>query len=869
MHIKKEEYLYPMTIKIEKRICEKVYFLSFPKKIKEMLIRLEQSSNIKFNPQYNLPTNSLKKMMVSHMPGVTDMKMISAKSDDSKWLISFNEININLVVRILRVWIEAFYIDESELDKKRNNNDDVKRLAKELSKEIVIEAFEPTFSEEIVLFENGKAVDSIAYTVLPMKIVHVLTGRKISFMDEEVELFYSNRNEVITNPLIYKDKKDLDYRSYVINFSVQTLPPYNEAYLNVDISIRRWISRNESNKVPYLPIEKNCYIKVGTHKLQSIAASYSASVGTVVWKNGDYKCYNACYSQYGIPDFEEVIISPEAYMSGDIMDIYIPFQYGIDGIQHNTDNGKTFKDSEILFQVIRENIDNLNTADTSKALKISESNKPTSYFDDKFLLKNNSKFASALSNALLQQRLTIEIWYSSGQEDVREALLKILNNHMRDTNTIIQVYKLEDLDKPLQVENKKAKVNLNGFELRVQEVQRRLQASEGPILSFIILENKDSFRTEGIVEELLDPKKALRVGFAKMGRITQFITPRGYRETEQRNKIEIEKYNKRVQAFEKGELDKKPRALGKNYYINTNVQHAILDGYRQLGVLCDVSKNKDLMGKKVTGIYVCNYKNTIYGKSIQSFPILITCDFEKGCISAFCDLIEQVDIPYWKFLLGMSNLTSKVEMGTSRSIKSSATVLTRRISRLIAKGEEHILVITADGTSRKLIKGIANTEIAEAVDVEKEQVTKLYINDELNGTIDLSKVDNLSIVRLRVNDEVPDYYPTKSEKNSKNYKSMSGVFQFKQVYYSLDAKSSSEKDTLKGDHSKVDKDQRYSHRNLVEIYPLFTSDKSEETIISVMKAVHDLREAALQYESGKTILPLPLHLAKKVEEYII
>lgn len=865
----KKEYLYPMTIKISSKICEKVYFLSLPKKVKEMLIKLEEISNIKFNPQYhNLPTNSLKKMFISHLPGITDMKMISSSSDDNKWLISFNEININLVVRILCVWIEAFYIDETELDRKRNNNDRVKQLAQDLCKTITVDVFEPVFFEDVVLFENGKAVDPMAYTLLPMKIVHSLTGKKLNFMDEDVELFYSNYNEVVTNPLTYTDKKGLDYYSYVVNFSVQTLPPRNEAYLNIDISIRRWISRNEEKK-SYLPVAKNCYIKVGDYKLQSVVADYCSNAGEVTWKNGDYKCYNACYPQNNLPKFKDVYLNPETYISGKIKDIYIPFQYGFDGIKHNTDNGKPFKDLELLFELIKDNIECLNMMEKSKALKISGSNNPTVFFDERFLVKNRQMFEQALKNALFQHKLDIEIWYAEGQEDVRDALLKILKNHKGNLDIDIEVYKLEGLNRPLQVENKKAKVNLKGFELRVKEIQQRLQDAKGPTLSFVILEDKDSFREKDISVELLDPKKALRVGFARRGRITQFITPKRYREIEQTNRNEIEKYRTRIQAYENGERAKKPKALNKNYYVNTVIQHTILDGYRQLGILCDVSKNKDLAGKRVTGIHICNYKNTIYGTSIQPFPVLITCDFSKGCITAFCDLIDQVDIPYWKFVLGMSNLTSMTPIGANKSIKSSSTVLTRRISRIIAASEEHIVIMVADGTSRRLIKGIANTEISKAVNDKTHQVTKLYINDEINGTLNLVDADNISIVRLRVNNEVPDYYPSRSEKNINNYKSMTGVFQFEQVYYSLDDKASNEKDTMNGEHSKTDKDQRYSHRNLVEMYPLFISDINDEKINSVMKAIHDLREVAIQYETGKTILPLPLHLAKKAEEYII
>ncbi|MGL4361894.1 MAG: pPIWI_RE module domain-containing protein [Cellulosilyticaceae bacterium] len=865
----KEEYLYPVTIKIDQTISEKIYFLSLPSTLKLELIKLEQLSNIKFNPQFHsLPTNSLKKMFITHLKGITDIKKVTKTSDDTKWLTSFTPIDINKVIRILDVWIEVFYIDESELEKKRHNSYETKELAKQLCSQLCTSLFNIT-EENVRLFNNGQSVDSMAYTILPLKIVDSLAGKKINFMNQEVEVLYSANNELVTNPIAFTDKKGVDYHSYVMQFSIQTIPPLNEAYLNIKFSIRRWISRNDEEKIPYLPTIKATYVKVGPYKLQRLDARYSSNFKEVTWKNADYKSFVSCYGEDLLPSFNSVIINPQNYISNDQMAIYIPFEYGITGIKHNTDAGLPFNDIKCLFKLIKEQLTFISDNKTSKAVKVVGSNKPTPFFDEKFLLKNAPAFHCAVGGALNEENVSIEIWYSSGEEQVRDALLQKLQNHFDGTGYSIASYNLEDLGSPLIVDNDKVKINLKGFEKRVAEIQNKISVTKGPTLCFIVLENKDAFCTNKGKEDLYDPKNALRIGFAKCGRLTQFITPKNYYEIDGKNNQKILSYKKALSEFEEGEREKKPKALGKNYYVNTVIQHTILDGYRQLGIVCNLSKNKSIMEQKVTGIYICNYKNTIYGKTIQPFPIFITCDFVKGYISGYCDLIENVDIPYWKLSLGLVNQLY-TSPDKTRNLKSSNTVISRRLLRIMSLQGPHLVVVVADGTSRRLIKGISNTEIEKAFDPNRGQISNFLVNEELNGQIQLdNNVKNLSLVRLRVNDEVPEYYPTTSDTNISKYKSMAGIFKYNDVYYSLDDKSSKEKDTLDKEHSKIDKEQYYSHRNLVEMYPLFMSDRSEVNEIKIIKCIHDLRIASIQHTSGKTTLPLPLHLAKKLEEYII
>ena len=72
---------------------------------------------------------------------------------------------------------------------------------------------------------------------------------------------------------------------------------------------------------------------------------------------------------------------------------------------------------------------------------------------------------------------------------------------------------------------------------------------------------------------------------------------------------------------------------------------------------------------------------------------------------------------------------------------------------------------------------------------------------------------------------------------------------------------------LKQTNTKLTDDGAFTHRNIIEIYPMYISGREKE--LDCVKDIHNLRNASIQYEAGKTILPMPLHLAKLLEEYFI
>ena len=322
--IKDEKVIYPMMIELNSTIKSNVYYLKLPVEIKDKWIELERAVINK--GIYNLPTISLSNILINSLKGVVSMSTVSEYSDDSKWLICFKEIDMEILISYFKIWIDEFYIKGSiAKEKKRKNGEDkrVNKLANELKELISIDNFENLRKEELILFKDGVSIDKDSFSILPVVIIDSLIGKTIKIHGKEAKLLYSSKNEMITDTNIFCNKED--YYSFVIKLSVQTLPPFNKAYLNVDLSVRRWICRNEDKEGKnYLGNDKNCYFRTSDNIMQCIKTQYNYEEKCNIWDTIDERCFNECKLSGKLPRFIDVLKEPLKYNNGNINDILIP-----------------------------------------------------------------------------------------------------------------------------------------------------------------------------------------------------------------------------------------------------------------------------------------------------------------------------------------------------------------------------------------------------------------------------------------------------------------------------------------------------------------------------------------------------------------
>lgn len=887
----KEKVIHPMTIELNKTIKHNVYYLKLPNEIKEKWIELERSTINK--PIYNLPTISLQNILVNSLKGVVGLNKVSENSDDSKWLICFEEIDMEILVSYFKIWIDEFYVKGSigKQDKKRKNgeNERVNRLANELKDLISIGNFEELKKEEVILFKDGKAIDKDSFSILPLIIIDSLKGKFINIHGKDAKLLYSSKNEMITDTNIFCNKED--YYSFVIKLTVQTLPPFNNAYLNVDLSIRRWICRNDDIEGKnYIDNNKNCYFRTSDDIMQCIKTQYSSEEKCNIWDSIDERCFNECKIWGKLPHFIDVLKSPSKYNNGSVNDILIPYQEGLSKIKTSVKNGVSFNDRDDVMRFIKKYLSvtydiNSNVTATQIKKKIKKSKcdfietKSIEDVDEEIVYKSKY-FSEQLHKALDGEVANFEIY---AEKDLQKDLFKYIKSYLGETSEHnIKVCEYDDIFSELPIiKDSSKKDNLIGYEIRIDEIRDELENVAKPTIALIAIHDADYYKyryskNSGNYDKdksqiNIDPKEAIRNGFALTGRLTQFITIEKYQEEVENIKKAKENYKRKKLKHEEKRADdssitkdyKKPP---KTININKAINGAVLDAFRQLGVLYDCSSIKAMKGKQIIGISICNYKTTKYGY-IKPFPIIVTYDVNASQIMVYCDLIDKVEVPYWKAILGLSKLSSNKQISDLNKIISSTTIY-RRLDRVLEKADKHtIIIVEANGVTRKFIKGITNSELDKAEKNEFNQITKLLITDEKYLKFNTFK-DKIDFIRLRVNEEVPDYI---HDDLDTKYQNTSGLFNLGEVYYSIDARPMSEDKTYKKSESKAIKPERYSHRNMVEIYPVFTSANSENFEINKMEAIEItslIRSISIQFASQMTILPLPLHLAKKMEEYL-
>lgn len=886
---KKEEHIIPMAIELDGTIKENVYFLRMSKILKEKLTELEEKSKKgKFNKElHNLPLNTLKNLFTMHIYGVSDMKAVGANSDDDRWLISTDPIDIELVVKILKLWINAFYVKETELKKKRNNSDATKEYANKLIEEISKEWFDGcAYNEEVVLFDDGKVVDNDAFSIFPMIMVNNFVGEESAktIANENPFWYYSGKNEILTEPLKYTGKitkegtenQIKDYFSFVVSFSVQTLPPSNKPFLNINISSRRWISRNEAEKPPYYTDKKNVYVETAANKLQVFRAQYNYDDKKIEWLYTD-KMILETFLGFE-KSFDEIISHPGEFLnSANDNNCFIPFEYGmkVNSINmHSQDAGISHNDRYEVFESVKAIIEEKKYGHEKKANKVGKSSKTTKYiFEENEDL--NSRFEKLIKDIYGDEEIHFEI-YGNPSNDGENPIETQLKEHIdeKQINAKIEILDgkiYEKFVEPLDIDDKTHKSeNYKGANNRIQYIEKTLEDTLGeakkPTVAIVTIGEPATYKLGGKEDKRVDPKDAVRIGFANTGRLTQFITRENYQ---------------RVKAREE-----KSKSGGDEYMILSTV----LDCYRQLGLnsLLNVEENinrkgvgtdvsKFLKDKIAVGIHVVNFKRLHNNNTTVPLPIIVKCDYGKNDVTVETKFNvinssnkvqsqEYIKCKYSEFPIQFRKVLKKL---SSCKLEPNDSFLYKWFNELDDE-KQYIIMVAADGTTRKVIEGITNKAINSEIKENNNSIEKLKLK---NQTVDLSKHKNISLVRVRVNDEVPDYVldPKNVQKNEKaNIINPYGIFKFEDVFYSRDNKPRSERYVYNKDKTKSDNNQHFTHRNIIEIYPMYDAlDDGQSECPNCVKAVHNLRGASIRGNSNYTVLPLPLYLAKLLEEYFI
>lgn len=817
--------IYPLAYKLSPGQSCTLYYLGFPQTWKAILLDIAKKNNPRFKDEYGLPTNALKKLVDSWMEGVISLAPLKKDSHDEHWLTScyaYSEKNIQALCSIIKVWVKATYVTAPRALPL------AKKLANDFCDMINPDDFMAlqTTAEVCLTLEDGTVCEE-AYQAVPLLAVNRLLGSEVVLSGQTLHLCYAAKNQLISHPII--DSKSHHQYSFVFDLSVQTTPPQRKALLLCQMSIRRWIPDNyNKERVPFISESVSSHIKVSDTKYCQVPIVYDYINKRLDWKAQDKECYNIWgYEQ--LPSADDVLKDPATYTAK----ILLPYKNGMRGfVASKIGTGVSVVDKSSLHRSLSALLgDIICEQPVAKRVMLRGQNLP--HFKSPQQYESSEDFRSWVSKCVETDRITFELYGLLKDSNQLELLRRVQSKIERDFGVESESSCLKIQCVCKEIGNLADGMPDNDRQTKIQrcgEIVEQLGQADSVIACIFVLPGQEQYNKG-------DPKQVLRNAFARTGRVVQFINPEG--------DINLSK-----------------------------IENAVYDLYRQLGVVTLLNFQKKLpllANTPCVGMHLCTQVQGISNKA-RFLPIYVTVDLLKGKTQVHCDAFSTRTVSYREACLEMAKLFWESDL-EQRCVDASRAPAKQKLielkNRYYMKESSVLFIIQSDGNTRALWSGISDKEIGEYTVTDKYCPTQINVGVPKNP-YPLSLIDSgVRIIRIRSNQEVPDYFTDLSKKSTDDHlqlSSISGIFKYGDVYWGIHAKPNDPQYTSSFKASRIDYPrQRFAEKDMIELYPIQL--QSGDDTAAWIFYTNALRHIPIQYNQS-TVLPLPLHLAKALEEYL-
>lgn len=806
----------PMT-----NVTAELYFTALPACWKNKLCDLYAACNPKYDPLYPIGLNSLQKNLEAWLGNVVAMSVVKRDSDDSRWLISLCPPDTGRICAIIKTWIAAEYITEKQ-------EEPVKALAKKLISEIDPALLQAGVTSERtrLLTDDGQAVSDFSFRAFSLMTENQLVGKDISLFGETLHLCSAN-GEIVSIPLFYEKRGRKAAYSFVFRASVQTTPPERRCMLYIHTSIRRFIYATSGGKL-FLPDNINAHIRTTADSFRILPISGDYKNNLVFWNNKDLRFYDLFEAQK-LPEAEAVLRSPTNFY-GENGGIQVLCPQALDtkcAEKFIVGSGVSMKDKHELFA-------ELSSLLSSFALPAGQPEilPPLKHYKSSREQPDIVSRRERLRECTERSEIDFEIYSNSGSEKLTELLENQIREYFGEDDQYSGTIAISVRNAYLGAFGDAMEKNSSEcIKQRISEIEGKLDKADRLTATFVVLPwDKDKKS-----DSKGDPKTAIRAGFAKTGRITQFITPEG----------------------------KNPEH---------RAESAFVDMLRQLGYTERCSNRLTAsLDLDVVGMYLLSDLMPICGigkyDRARLLPVYVTYNPISGKVYVDCDALDRQHLLYHEALLEFSALSQLPDFTKrcNNSLQNSVKQKLLGYSNLY-RNKPALFLVKADGKSRSLWNGITDKAIS-GYGGESCFPDKIDIGTK-NSPYMLENRGGLRIVRIRTaeNREVPDYFTEYDAKG--NCRSASGLFRHGKIYWGLDMKEHNKEYWLSQMFNKIElPTQNFDEHSLMEFYPLMLNpgDDPEEWV----RAAYILREAMPEYSISPVTLPAPLHFAKLMKEYML
>lgn len=370
--------------------------------------------------------------------------------------------------------------------------------------------------------------------------------------------------------------------------------------------------------------------------------------------------------------------------------------------------------------------------------------------------------------------------------------------------------------------------------IRWRKVAAALPEATDPAACIVVLPGAESYKPKG-KDDGGDPKRALRIAFAKTGRLTQFIEPEDSKDSPE---------------------------------IRARV--AVRDLMRQLGFVPEPARNSRGIDISIPAIGLKVY-NSGNGKARASFPYCVRQDMRSGVVTVYCPLLPDGSLPYWRALIEFARLSGSEGFPDSCK-RANGMALKRMLHGIVHAGCDRPELLLVNSyvriRQRDWWPGISDSGL--------ESGPLSYGPTGYEEPLDLAG-SKLRILRIRsgLNGEVPDWFTDEvaaggaDDGTVPNRRDKQGLFKMDGYFLALAPRPGDAQYKWSARGSKYDSPTAAFCEKTINEYCLLSPGGEAEALASV-KYAEALRGCMVQlYKNDMRVnLPAPLHLAEQVEEYI-
>jgi hypothetical protein len=836
----------------------------------------------------SVPVHSLNSIVRASFPQIIRTESNAWRENGNRWIIAKEKVNISDLPELVKNWLREEFncLGEDEVELTLSKLDD---QLWEWNEEPLVYPLKQLLAEY--------QTNNLCFSAIPDYLVDKLLEQpEISFAGENHSFqlkFYrvvGQAAELMSWPPIEVtglkrgEEVAIAKISFVISFSVQTIPWRKEPVVYHTLSVRRWIN-SPFTRSPYPGVTVHIgdsyrWLDGQRQTLKFMPIRVQRLDGQLSWPRAlkELLAINDCQ----LPDLQEIIQQPDANWHSENLSvreiqtaIAYHSSYSNSGIKTLCLPGVSPRDLASLDQVIcdRLNVERVGRANILTTFKPAKGSKLRGLWDS----RSNKRKVQMLKPEIAQDTVvrlcnqnTLSLLIVWETESCRDAIIyeicQLLNLQPTNDKQIysgvigkvrIQTLHVSDLTQPLDISaklppQKRQQLRKKFMEERIQEIINYLPNPTelcGAIVE--IKQKRDYFPRE------VDPKLAWRIGAMKKGYPNQHI-----------HALTSSNSNRKIKADQE------------------RVKRAVIDLFRQLGAMPNPVVGMELDGVSSNLWLTCfhvirrNRKTTANGKDVK-VALMVRVNAASGEVKLTTSSIFGTQ-GWVSYREGLKRLLdekwadeSNSESGEESLSKDRKQAEQQRIGQFVSQCLKSCLNLPAEGKELPHVLFMASAQNARELLpwLTNPQLPKNSLPDGLARQLNKSECDRLWVVRIRELErgETPVVI-TEGDPGSRS--SVGGIFQWQGVfeseedllYLSLRNLFRTEQHFLRKSQSRLDNSGApAANPKPLEIAVIHHPDIEEERLVSL---VHALRNR-WPYFADDVSLPLPFPFAIKAKEYAV